>query len=322
MKNVSKLALFVAAGMMTAGAQAATIEIADGTSMELGGVFEGQYVSQDTVNSSSTVAKNEDDLGGVVKFETAAVRSFENFNAYVEATFQFDTLDDGSSLGSDGAVFGLEGDFGQIEAGDSDSVYEDLITDSLDFFEQADLGKAEVEPDEETMLTYYSPSIGGLSFNLQAAIQDESDGAAGTTRDAEEAFLASAAYDFGAGALHIGYNDRGFNTDSSDEVIGLAAVFGLGDSAEVAIKHEMQTEAGADTDFTGIGLAFDYGMGNIYGAYQNVSPDGGDDKSQYAVGIDTEIEDGFKLYAEMANFDGQAANDADSLFAVGVIYGF
>ena len=321
MKNVSKLALFVAAGMMTAGAQAASIEIADGTSMAIEGEFAAEYISQDTVSSTSVKDENNDDLAGAAEFGVGAVRSFENFDAYVEATFEFDTLDDGSSLGSDGAVFGLEGDFGQIEAGDSDGVYEDLITDSLDFFEQADLDKAKRDPDGHSMLTYYSPSLGGLSFNLQAAIQDENDGE-DKARDAEEAFQASAAYDFGAGALHIGYNDRGFNADSSDEVIGFAATFDLGGAAEVAIKHEMETEKGADTDFTGIGLAFDYGMGNIYGAYQNVSPDGGDDKSQYAVGIDTEIEDGFKLYAEMANFDGQDADDADSLLSVGLVYGF
>jgi predicted porin len=323
MKNVSKLALFVAAGMLSAGANANTIVLGEeGTSLSLSGGFSAEYVSQDTVSSTSTKDENNDDIAGEATLGVEAVRSFENFDGYVEVGFSFATLDDGASLSEDGAVAGLEGDFGQIEAGNSDSVYEDLITDSLDFFEQADLDKAKKGPDEKSMLTYYSPSVNGFSVNLQAAIQDEQE-KEDTRRDSNEAFQASAAYDFGPGAIHFGYNDRGFNSNSSDEVIGLAATFDLGNSAEVAIKHEMQTEAGADTDFTGLGVSVNYGFGNIYGAYQSVSPDTSSaDKSQFAVGIDTEVEDGFKIYAELANFDGQSADDGDDLMAIGLDYSF
>jgi hypothetical protein len=323
MKNVSKLALFVAAGMLSAGANANTIVLGEeGTSLSLSGGFSAEYVSQDTVSSTSTKDENNDDIAGEATLGVEAVRSFENFDGYVEVGFSFATLDDGASLSEDGAVAGLEGDFGQIEAGNSDSVYEDLITDSLDFFEQADLDKAKKGPDGKSMLTFYSPSVNGFSVNLQAAIQDEQE-KEDTRRDSNEAFQASAAYDFGPGAIHFGYNDRGFNSNSSDEVIGLAATFDLGNSAEVAIKHEMQTEAGADTDFTGLGVSVNYGFGNIYGAYQSVSPDTSSaDKSQFAVGIDTEVEDGFKIYAELANFDGQSADDGDDLMAIGLDYSF
>jgi hypothetical protein len=323
MKNVSKLALFVAAGMLSAGANANTIVLgSEGTNLSLSGGFSAEYVAEDTVSSTSTKDENNDDIAGEAALGVEAVRSFDNFDGYVEIGFSFDTLDDGASLGEDGAVAGLKGNFGQIEAGTSDSVYEDLITDSIDFFEQADLDKAKVDPDEATMLTYYSPSMNGFSVNLQTAIEDENAGE-DKARDSEFAFQGSAVYDFGLGALHVGYNDRGFNADSDDRVIGLAATFGLGNAAEVAVKHEMQTEAGADTDFTGIGLSVDYGLGNVYGAFQSVSADGSSaDLSQFAVGIDTEIESDFKVYAELGNFDGQDADDADSLMAVGLDYSF
>ena len=320
MKNVSKLALFVAAGMMTAGAQAATIEVADGTSMAIGGEFNARYLALDTVDTSVAAEENADDLQGALEFEVSAVRSFDNFDGYISAIFEFTTLEDGGSdLGSDEAVAGLEGDFGQIELGHTDSVYEDLIHDAVDPFEEATLDDSSIGLDEDAMITYYSPDMNGFTINLQVGIEDEAQNG---VSESEESFIASAAYDFGGGALHIGYDDLGTSSNSSDEIFGLAAVVNLGDAAELAVKHEMQTVADSDTDFTGIALTIDYGPGNLYGAIKDISPDAGSDKTQYGVGVDYDLESDLKVYAEMANFDGQEAADADSLIAVGLEYKF
>ena len=326
MKNVSKLALFAAAGMMTAGAQAATIEVADGTSMAIEGEFNVFYLSRDTVDTSVETVEgkiaedNADDLDGALEFEVSAARSFDNFDGYVSAIFEFTTLEEGGSgLDSDKAVAGLEGDFGQIELGHTDSVYEDLIHDAVDPFEQATLDDSSIGLDEDTMITYYSPDMNGFSFNLQLGIEDEAQN--GVSKS-EESFIASAAYDFGGGALHVGYDDLGTSSNSSDEIIGLAAVVNLGNAAELAVKHEMQTKGGSDTDFTGIALTLDYGAGNLYGAVKDISPDGGDSQTQYAIGVDYDLESDLKVFGELANFDGQAATDADSLIAVGLEYKF
>ncbi len=329
MKHAPKLALLVAAGMVSAGANAASIEIGDDTTMALEGEFNARYLALDTVDTTlnttgspdvEPVEDNRDDLQGALEFELSAVRSFDNFDAYISAIFEFTTLEDGGSdLGSDEAVAGIEGDFGQIELGHTDSVYEDLIHDAVDPFEEATLADSSIGLDEDAMITYYSPDLNGFSINLQLGIEDEAQNG---VNESEESLIVSAAYDFGAGAFHVGYDDLGTNADSSDEIVGLAAVFNLGDAAELALNHEMETDGGVDTDYTGLALTFDFGPGNVYGALKEVSPDAGSSQTQYAVGADYDIESDFKIYAELANFDGQADDDADSLMVVGTEYKF
>jgi hypothetical protein len=322
MKNVSKLALFVAAGMLSAGANANTIVTGpEGANISLGGEFSASYVALDALDTSSTAKTNENDLGASFDLDLTAERSFGAFDAYAEVAFTFDTLDDGSSLEGDGAVAGLSGAFGQIEVGDSGGLYDD-VAGSLDFFEEETVEEGDVGPHEVSMVTYSLPETNGLSVNLQAAIEDEADGESDKTRASEEAFQASAGYDFGLGSILVAYSDHGLNADSNDEASGITATFNVSPIAEVTLKHAMQTSSGADTDFTGIGASINYGAGSFYGAYQSVSPDSGDDRSQYAIGVNSEIEDGFTVYAELGNFDAQSSDDLDESVGVGLIVGF
>jgi predicted porin len=216
MKNVSKLALFVAAGMLSAGANANTIVLGEeGTSLSLSGGFASEYLVRDTVDTSTTASEdNQNDLAGEIELEFEAVRNFENFDAYFEGTFEFATQEEGGTGNDlDGAAAGIEGNFGTLEVGDTDNVYEDLITDALDITEQAGLTYGTRGFDEANMLTYYSPETAGFSFNLQAGIEDEVEG---TPDESEQGLIASAAYDFGAGAIHVGYDERGDTADSGD----------------------------------------------------------------------------------------------------------
>jgi hypothetical protein len=320
MKNVSKWALFVAAGMMSAGAHAASIEIAEDTTFGLEGEFNAFYLSRDTVDSSQDVEDNKDDLAGALEFELSAVRSFDTIDAYVTGLFEFTTLEKGgSSLDSDEAVAGLIGDFGQIEVGHTDSVYEDLIIDALDPFEEATLAESAHGLDEDTMVTYYSPSMNGLSLNVQLGYQDEVEGGLNAS---EQNFIVTAAYDFGAGSFGFGYDDKGTSSDSSDELIGVLAAFNLGSATEVALTYETETAGGVDRDLAGASASVDYGAGNIYGAFKSLSQSGDNDQQQYGVGIDYSIESDWKLWAEYANFDGQAPTDKDMLVGVGTEYKF
>ena len=331
MKIVSKLALFVAAGMVSAGVNAATIQIPEGTTFELEGEFVSNYFVKDAVNTSVDTANtedqvNENDLAGEIELAWSAVRSFENFDAYTEAAFLFgNQTDDGTTTEFDAAVAGIEGDFGQLEVGHTDSVYEDLIHDAVDITEESALTYGDEGFDEGNMLTYYSPETNGFSFNLQLGIKDEAENLTGDpakSKGSEQGLVASAAYDFGVGAIHVGYDERGDTANSDDGLTGIATVFELG-LAEVSLSHEMATDKkDQDTDHTGLAVKYDYGMGNLYGAYQSVSPDDGDDQSQYALGVSAAIADGFDVYAEYADFDGQADDDADTQMTLGLVYAF
>ncbi|MFM9816357.1 UNVERIFIED_CONTAM: porin [Spiribacter pallidus] len=326
MKNVSKLALFVAAGMVSAGVNAATIQIPEGTAFELEGEFVSNYFVKDAVDTAVDTTDggdpeetNENDLEGEIELAWSAVRSFENFDGYTEAAFKFENqTNDGTGTEFDGAVAGIEGDFGQLEVGATDSVYEDLITDAVDITEESGLDYGGYGFDENNMLTYYSPETAGFSFNLQIGILDEAE----NSTESEQGFVASAAYDFGVGAIHVGYDELGNTADSDDGLTGIATVFELG-LAEVSLSHEMETDTNdQDTDYTGLAVSYDYGMGNLYGAYQSVSPDVGNDQSQYALGVSAAIADGFDVYAEYADFDGQDPTDADTQMTLGLVYAF
>jgi predicted porin len=319
MKNVSKLALFVAAGMLSAGANANTIQIPEGTTFELEGEFTSNYFIKDAVDTSLTDTDNQNDLEGEIQLDWSAVRSFDNFDVYTEASFEFaNQTVDGTGTDFDGAVAGIEGEFGQFEVGHTDNVYEDLITDSVDVTSESGLTQADDSDDEDNMITYYSPETAGFSFNLQLGINDEVEGGG----SAEQSFIASAAYDFGAGSIHLGHDDFGITADGDDSLTGIAAVFSVG-AAELSVAHEMETNADdQDTDYTGMAIVYPYGMGDVYGQYQTVSPDVGNDLSQYAFGVNAEIEDGIEVFAEYADFDGQDAADADTQITFGLSYAF
>jgi predicted porin len=320
MKNVSKLALFVAAGMLSAGANAANLEIGDDTTMTLDGSYTLNYFVRDSVDTSNNNENNQDEVDAKAEFDLEAARDFDGFTAYVEVGLEWDSAPAGSDIDQDGTVAGLEGDFGQIEFGDSDNVYEDLITDATDPFEDAGFDSASLTA-EESMLTYYSPDLNGFSFNLQSHLQDETD--QNDTSNGEQSLHASAAYDFGLGSLHVGYDDKGLESTGDAEVLGFAAAFSVGNSAEVGLKHETETStSGVDTDYSAIALTVNYGAGDVYGGYQNVSEDGGSDKSQFAVGINAEIADDLSTYAEYGSFDGQSATAADTIMAVGLVFDF
>jgi predicted porin len=324
MKNVSKLALFVAAGMLSAGANANTIVLAEeGTSLSLSGGVESNYIVDETVDSSlDSDEDNQSDLEGEVTLGVTAERSFGDFDGYVEIGYSYDTQNiSGSKLASDGAAFGFTGDFGQIELGETGSVYDDEIIGAIDIFEQAGPdGSGNPGVDEGNMITYYSPSTNGFSFNLQAGVEDEAENtdSKGST---DTSFNVSSAYDFGAGSVHLGYNEVDFTGES--DVLGIAAIFQLG-LAEISLAHEMESIDSVDTDYTSLTVTAGYGPGDIYAGFYSTSPDaaGSDDLSQYAVGINAEIADGLSAYAEYGDFDGTDADDKDTVMAVGFAYDF
>jgi hypothetical protein len=305
--------------MLSAGANANTIVLGEeGTSLSISGSAETHYISNQAVDSSSTNASNHDDLNGEVGLDVTAERSFGNFDGYAEIEFTFKNQESaGSSIDSGSSVIGFTGDFGQIEVGDTDSVYEDDITDAINIGEKAEVDVSE-SGQEDSVISYYSPSTNGLSFNVQASIEDEQEVDNGTT---DTSLNALGTYDFGAGAIHVGYNEANFAGNS--DVVGIAAVFGIG-VAEVALVHEMESLDDVDTDRTGLAVTAGFGPGDVYAAFQSVSPeaDDGNDLSQYVIGINGEIADGLSSYAEYGNLDGQGADELDTVIAVGFAYDF
>jgi predicted porin len=319
MKNVSKLALFVAAGMASAGVHAASFEVDDNTTLSLDGEVKLEAKDTEKVNGTSDLSTKAGS-----EFVLAGERDLGNgFGAYIETTIEYETLDDSDSATEGSSVIGFTGNFGEIQIGQSDNVFEDVVTDATDMFEEADLPKAS-DSAEDNMFTYYSPDFDGLSYSLQARVTDDSVEDSNST---EVSLIGALEYDLGNVTLGAAYDNRGSKDSDSgtssfkseDPLYGLSAVIDISDAIEVAAKYAKQSNAsGNDKDFTAVAVAFDYGSGELYGGIGTESPDTGDSITQIGVGVDYDIADDFKVYAEYADEDGQDAADADSIMEVGL----
>ena len=317
MKHASKLALLVAAGMVATGAQAADIEVDERTTVTVGGEVVLNYINTEDAAGDDKTEFVDDGS----KFILGGERDLGNgVSAYIETEFEYNTLGENSDIANDTTVFGFKGDFGEIQVGNSDNVFEDLIADSIDPFENATLAQASLS-DESKMLTYYSPSFGGFAYRLQARVQDETD----TGSNTEVSVIGAAEVAVtDAFSIHAGYDSRGSENAAStgftaqDPVLGVAAVATFADAVEVSARMAQENnEDGNDIDYIGAAIDFDYGMGSFYGAVQNVSPDTGSSASQFAVGVNYDVAPGLLLFAEYGDFDDYEGDS--SLMVAGLI---
>ncbi|KAF0283170.1 porin [Spiribacter roseus] len=329
MKHAPKLALLVAAGMASAGAQAAEFEVSENTTLTLGGEVVLNYLYEKRADGDNST-KFVDDGSKVV---IGGTRDLGNgITAFAEAEFEYNTLGNNDDVKRDGSILGFVGDFGEVAIGASDNVFEDLISDAVDPFENATLEQVSLT-DEDSMITYYSPDMDGFSFRLQGRHKNEDTNQSNT----EVSLIAAAEYDFGPVALAAAYDSRGSidangndnEFTSQDHVVGIAAVAQLSDRLEASARFAQENDqAGNDKDFTAIAFSYNYGAGDLYGAAQSYDPSNGSSKSQVAAGVNYEIASDVLIFAEYGNLDRKLsdgdveAGDTDKLGVAGLIYEF
>ncbi|KAF0279698.1 porin [Spiribacter aquaticus] len=334
MKHAPKLALLVAAGMASAGAQAADFEVSENTTLTLGGEVVLNYLYEKKTNGENDTDFKDDGSKVVI----GGTRDLGNgITAFAEAEFEYNTLGNSDTVSRDGSILGFVGDFGEVAIGASDNVFEDLISDAVDPFENASLDAVSLT-DEDSMLTYYSPDMDGFSFRLQGRHNNRDNDDVGDGNGSEVSLIAAAEYDFGPVALAAAYDSRGsINANGSDSnefksqdhVVGIAAVAQLSDRLEASARFAQENDqAGNDTDYTAIALSYNYGGGDLYGAAQSVDPSNGDSNTQTAAGINYEIASDVVIFAEYGDLDrkfsdGEFAKlDTDKLGVAGLKYEF
>ena len=336
MKHAPKLALLVAAGMASAGAQAADFEVSENTTLTLGGEVVLNYLYEKKANGTDDTDLVDD--GSLVIL--GGSRDLGNgVTAFVEAEFEYNMLGNNDDFERDASILGFTGDFGEVAIGASDNVFEDLISDAVDPFENATLDQVSLT-DEDSMLTYYSPDMDGFSFRLQGRHNNRDNDAVGDGNSAEVSLIAAAEYDFGPVALAAAYDSRGsVNANGSDSneftsqdhVVGIAAVAQLSDRLEASARFAQENDqAGNDTDYTAVALSYNYGGGDLYGAAQSVDPSTGSSSTQTAAGVNYAITSGLLIFAEYGELDREATDgevfdsdaDNDKLGVAGLIYEF
>lgn len=308
-------------------------QINDDTTFGISGTIELAYTNTDTGDDHER--ELIDNGSGLTFFGEHAFTN--DLSAYFAAEFDYnvDETDD-SSFSTDEAFFGVRSNFGAVRIGDWDGIYEDTIEDLLDVFEVAEPTNTEDFRTEEVgdAVAYFSPSFNGFSFAVQGFFKGEGEGqdfddpADGDT-DNGQSFQATVGYEAGRFGAWLGYDNNGLD-DDADGTIGLGGAVDLSPVA-LAAKVESVGEDSSPTDgpldeegymLYGVAAIYDYGIGAITGAVNQVDPGDGnlDSYTEFGVNVNYEIADNFYVYLEHFRYDRE--DDLGNSSAAGLVYAF
>ncbi|XOZ32310.1 porin [Halomonadaceae bacterium KBTZ08] len=330
----------IATALVAPGAQALEftaqdgLSLAENTTFNLYGTVEPKVISEKNgAGDSSTELDDEDSTLGF-GFET---RLSNAVTAYGQIELEYESDgDDGSGAfdGQDSAFLGLKGNFGKLQAGNFDSVYEDLIIDATEVAEDAEISD-EAFASEDNQVAYYSPDWNGFSFRTQARIQGRDEGPA--SEESNEVGLSLAGgYTGDNWGLYAGYDDRGAETGTnaagndvyvSENTYGMSGLYGIGQlefGAKYSIQENLEGDpAGDETTFTALRGTFSQGRTEFYGAVQRVSPDDEtvvSERDELTLGVSHQLYEPLSLWAEAGWYD--KANDEGDNVMVGAIFSF
>jgi len=257
------------------------------------------------------------DNGSTLGFKHSSAIS-EGMEAFFKAEFHFDADDKetGESLGEelDEAYIGVRGEFGSIQAGTDDTVYE--WVDKMDTYEAVGIEGEIASLKEGDNVQYVSPEIAnGLVIGVTAPVDSDTDfgGAIAAQYTGFENLEIAFAYGMA--------RDEG-GVDGED-TIGLAASYTLGDNLTLIAQVESQTDT---EDFFGLQGMYTMGQNVFVLGYgmNSYDPSGSEDQSSIYVQALHNMSDNMYVYLEyldttdVAGVDGA---DADAL-AIGATYAF
>lgn len=332
----SLLATAVAAAVAAPAAQAYDIDVGEDSSLALEGTLEPAYVS--TTDSNGDSASQLEDNDSTLQLEGEHV--FDgNVRGFFHLEYEYDSNEaTGGINATDSAWVGLEGDFGLARTGTYDTLLENNMHELIDPFEYASVSE-EADSGEGDQVTYLSPGFGsGFSFGVEARHQGDAEGVIGEDIPSGDAgsggtgLAAVARFDTSNWGLSIGADTRGAvpvdtngngTTDSynDESTRAIGGYFNLGD-LRIAGRYASEANVGNDNDveYTGAGINYGYGAGDLYAVVQDVSPDQGTSRTETSLGVMHGLYENLSLFAEIGRFDRQ--NDAGDVTAVGAIYEF
>ena len=274
--------------------------------------------------------------------------------------FKADEMKTAGRDSGDQAYVGAKGSFGDVRLGSYDPLIDDWIQDPItnnEYFDASDSYSEAVDNGivETDKLTYTSPSFGGLQFAIGTQYKGDAEDE-NVTDSGDASFFGGAKYTAGAFSIAAVYdnldtfesrngggtgdfaidNDPDSSTygqvvQSADpaangkfgDQYGVTAQYTAG-ALRVAAKYETFDSDfdDSDIDFAALGARYGYGMGDVYGAYQNVSYDADniDDRDEVIVGATYNISSAMYTYVEVATRDED--NDEGDGVATGITYLF
>ncbi len=279
------------------------------------------WANQETETSGVESSTNElQDNGSTfgIKHDHAIT---EDITGFLKAEFHFDgddsSTDSGLGENMDEAYIGIKGDFGSVQLGSDDTVYE--WVDVMDMYEFAGLEGDLAFQKEGDNLQYYSPELAdGLTLGVTLPIDSDSNfGGALAAKYAIDNMEFVLAYGMG----------REETADIGDS-IGFAATVGLEDLT-LSFQYETKSEDGNSdngTDYFGLMGQYAMGANNFALGYQMKSFDasGAEDESGIYVQALHNLSDHMYIYLEyLTRSDvGGVENDESDTLALGATYAF
>ena len=309
-----------------------------GTTLEIYGTVEPKLITETNASGDQSLEFADEDSALGFFLESQLSDSVTAF-AQLELEYSSDTPGNGFDE-QDSAFFGVKGDFGKVQAGNFDSVYEDLIIDATEVAEDAEISD-EAFAGENNQVAYYSPEWNGFSFRTQARIQGRDEGP--RSEDSNEVGLSIAGgYTGNNWGLYAGYDDR--KAEATDEysdgsaipggdvyvgenTYGLSGIYGIGQfefGAKYSIQENLDGDpAGDDTTFTALRATFTQGRTEFYGAAQRVAPDDEtvvSERDEFTLGVSHQLYEQLSIWSEAGWFD-RAQDEGDNVM-IGAIYSF
>lgn len=236
----------------------------------------------------------------------------EGLTAFAKAEFEFGADDSDSSSGIDTldeAYIGLKGDFGSVQVGSDETVYD--WVDYLDTSEAVGLGGGVAAQKEGDNLQYVSPEIAeGITLGLTAPIDSDTNfGGALAVKYAMDNLEVALSYAMGRDETAV-----------TEDTIGLGASFAIDDLTLLA-QYETQKDS---VDLYGVMGIYAMGQNSFALGYQMQSFDGAEDESSIYIQALHNLSDNAYLYLEylmQSDLGGTANSDLDTL-AIGATYSF
>lgn len=319
------------ASAVAAATLASTGAFADAHMPEFYGNIQLAWAGETTDNGTTEDSFNEFQDNGSTLGIKHSHEIADGLTGFLKAEYHFDadeTSDDpngenGESLGEDldEAYIGVKGDFGSIQAGTDDTVYE--WVDIMDMYEFTGLEGDLATQKEGDNIQYYSPEMSGLTVGVTVPVDSDSQfGGALAAKYAMDNIEVVLAYG-------LGREEAG---EESGDAFGLGVTFGLDDLTLMAAYESK----GEDSDATGdldngsdyMAIMAQYAMGanNFALGYSvdSYDEDGLEDTSSIYVQALHNVSDNMYVYLEYLTVtDSEGTEDLDvETLALGATYSF
>lgn len=306
----------IAIAVSSAALASVSVQAAEGSTVDVYGNIQYAYTDKDAGSnfedngySGSTIGlkgetKINDDLTAFFKYELEADADEKNSDV---------------SVGLDQAFVGLQGNFGKVQVGSFDTIYNNAIQDNVAQFENLGFMNAGNTSEGDT-IAYFSPSMNG--FEVQAAAQVKgSNSELATSNTDGTSVMAVVKYSTDLVSVALGYDARENTSTDPKATTGLAVTVMPMTNLSVTGKYETTDDT---QDVIGLAARYGYGVGDVYASYQNVDPDaaGSSDYNEYAAGVTYSLASNIYVYGEVGNFENASNSNTDTKTSVGVYYGF